>query len=244
MSPEGGSSTRSGSGRRRSTSLRPLTQQSTPARVAARVRRAIANGDFPPGTQLHEVALARQLGVSRGPLREGLQRLSQEGLLTSIRNRGLFVLDLTPENVRDMFLAREAIERCAAAVLLRGDHAAAADALEPLLEQMAQAAEDGDSHAVAEADISFHEKLVALTGSERLRRIHETQAAEARICIHALGSTYDDDVHRVAEHRAIAQALRDGDVELTDQLLVDHMADAVNELVEASRNGQVGEEAD
>lgn len=243
MSPAGGPSSRSGSARRSST-LRPLVQQSTPARVAARVRRAIANGDFPPGSQLHEVALARQLGVSRGPLREGLQRLSQEGLLTSIRNRGLFVVDLTPENVRDMFLAREAIERCAAAVLVRGDHAAAADALEPLLEQMAQAAEAGDSHAVAEADIGFHEKLVALTGSERLRRIHETQAAEARICVHALGSTYDDDVQRVAEHRAIAQALREGDAERTDRLLVAHMADAVAELVEASRSGRVGQEAD
>ncbi len=243
MSPTGDASSRSGSGRRSST-LRPLVQQSTPARVAARVRRAIANGDFPPGSQLHEVALARQLGVSRGPLREGLQRLTQEGLLTAIRNRGLFVVDLTPENVRDMFLAREAIERCAASVLLRGDHAAAADALEPLLEQMARAAEAGDSHGVAEADISFHEKLVALTGSERLRRIHETQAAEARICVHALGSTYDNDVQRVAEHRAIARALREGDAELTDRLLVAHMADAVAELVEASRTGQVRQEAD
>ncbi|WP_228254980.1 GntR family transcriptional regulator [Ornithinimicrobium avium] len=243
MSPEGSAPTVAGAARRAAT-LRPLVQQSTPARVAARVRRAIANGDFPPGSQLHEVALARQLGVSRGPLREGLQRLSQEGLLTSIRNRGLFVVDLTPENVEDMFLAREAIERCAAAVLLRGDHVAAADALERVLDQMARAAEAGDSHGVAEADIGFHEKLVALTGSERLRRIHETQAAEARICVHALGSSYADDVLRVSEHRAIAQALRDGDAELTDRLLVAHMADAVRELVEASRNGRVARQAD
>lgn len=216
--------------------LQPLVQQSTPARVASRVRAAIADGDFPPGAQLHEAELARQLGVSRGPLREGLQRLTQEGLLTSIRNRGLFVVDLTPENVRDMFLAREAIERCAAAVLLRGDHVAAADALEPFLVEMARTAEDGDSYAVAEADISFHEKLVALAGSERLRRIHQTQAAEARICVHALGSTYDNDVLRVAEHRAIAEALRAGDAELTDTLLVRHMDDAVTELVAATQD--------
>src|SRR5690606_9619142 len=108
------------------------------------------HGDFPPGAQLYEADLAKQLGVSRGPLREGLQRLTQEGLLVSIRNRGLFVVDLTPEHVRDMYLAREAIERCAAAVLLRGDHAAAADALEEVLTAMAEAAEAGDSHGVAE----------------------------------------------------------------------------------------------
>ena len=169
------------------TVLEPLVQQSTPSRIATRVREAIARGDFPPGAQLHEAELARQLGVSRGPLREGLQRLTQEGLLTSIRNRGLFVVDLTPENVRDMYLAREAIERCAAGVLVRSDPAdrsAAADALEGAVEAMTESTEAGDSHGVAEADIAFHVLLVELTESERLRRIHQTQAAEARISMH------------------------------------------------------------
>ena len=214
--------------------LEPLVQESTPSRIADRVRRAIASGDFPPGAQLYESDLARQLGVSRGPLREGLQRLAQEGLLVSIRNRGLFVVELTPEHVRDMYLARSAVERCAADVLVRGEHAAAADALEGALAAMAQATEAGDSHGVAEADIRFHETLVELTGSQRLRRIHGTQAAEARICIHALGSTYADDVARVDEHRAIVEALRAGDAELLDRLLVAHMDDAVAELVELS----------
>lgn len=223
--------------------LEPLVQQSTPSRIATRVREAIARGDFPPGAQLHEAELARQLGVSRGPLREGLQRLTQEGLLISIRNRGLFVVDLTPDNVRDMYLAREAIERCAAAVLLRGDRAAAADALDEAVEQMTDATEAGDSHGVAEADIAFHVRLVELTGSERLRRIHQTQAAEARICIHALGSTYENDKVRVREHRAITAALRAGDVDLLDELLVRHMADAVAELVEVSAHALAEEEA-
>lgn len=214
--------------------LEPLVQESTPSRIAALVRAAIASGDFPPGAQLFEADLARQLGVSRGPLREGLQRLAQEGLLVSVRNRGLFVVELTPEHVRDMYLARAAIERCAADVLVRGDHVAAADALGTALEEMARAAEAGDSRGVAEADIRFHETLVGLTGSQRLRRVHETQAAEARICIHALGSTYAHDVLRVEEHRAIVQALRDGDGELLDRLLVAHMEDAVTELVELS----------
>lgn len=229
------------------TVLEPLVQQSTPSRIATRVREAIARGDFPPGAQLHEAELARQLGVSRGPLREGLQRLTQEGLLTSIRNRGLFVVDLTPENVRDMYLAREAIERCAAGVLVRSDPAdrsAAADALEGAVEAMTESTEAGDSHGVAEADIAFHVLLVELTESERLRRIHQTQAAEARICIHALGSTYENDKVRVREHQAIARALRDGDADLLDELIVKHMADAVSELVGMSEEALAAEDPD
>ena len=52
--------------------------------------------------------------MSRGPLREGLQRLTAEGLLVSIRNRGLFVIDITPERVGDVYVARQAVERAAA----------------------------------------------------------------------------------------------------------------------------------
>ncbi|MBA2695121.1 MAG: GntR family transcriptional regulator [Actinobacteria bacterium] len=221
--------------------LDPVVQQSTPMMIAARVREAIAQGDFAPGAQLFEAELARQLGVSRGPLREGLQRLTQEGLLVSIRNRGLFVVHLTADDVRDMYLARGAIERGAAAVVVARDPVGTADALEPVLEQMAQAAEAGDSRGVADADIRFHEVLVARSGSARLARVHATQVTEARICIQALGSTHSTDEVRLAEHRRIADALRAGDADLVDSLLARHMADAVADLVELSETSPLPE---
>jgi DNA-binding GntR family transcriptional regulator len=73
----------------------PLVQESTPSIIAEKLRQAIAHGELKPGAQLGEAELARKLGVSRGPLREGMQRLTQEGLLVSIRNRGLFVIEVT-----------------------------------------------------------------------------------------------------------------------------------------------------
>jgi len=104
--------------------------------IATRVREAISAGDFPPGSQLYEAELVGQLGISRGPLREGLQRLTQEGLLTSVRNRGLFVVELAPQNVHEMYLAREAIERRAAAAVVRTGPAAAARALQKVVTEM------------------------------------------------------------------------------------------------------------
>ena len=96
----------------------PLVQRSTPSIIADKLRAAIGYGELKPGEQLLEADLARQLGVSRGPLREGMQRLTQEGLLVAIRNRGLFVIDMTPEDIRDMYIAREAIERGAGELLV------------------------------------------------------------------------------------------------------------------------------
>jgi len=218
--------------------LRPVVQQSTPMIIAAQVREAIAQGHFPPGSQMYETQLAEQLGVSRGPLREGLQRLTQEGLLVAVRHRGLFVVELTPENVRDMYLAREAIERCAVAVVVRERPAETADALDEVLARMEAAAHVGDSHQLGESDIHFHEVLVAQSGSERLVRQHGTQVVEARICIQALGTSNEDDRHRLKEHRAIADAIRAGDADLADRLLRQHMVDAVQELMALAPGGR------
>ncbi|WP_344741399.1 GntR family transcriptional regulator, partial [Pseudonocardia halophobica] len=98
--------------------LEPIDRRSTAAIVADRIRAAIMRGTFPPGTQLGEVDLAARLGVSRGPLREAMQRLVAEGLLRSERHRGLFVRDLDAADVRDVYTARTAVERAAALLLL------------------------------------------------------------------------------------------------------------------------------
>lgn len=224
------STTDAGPGSGPASVIGPLTQESTPSMIAGRVREAIARGEYQPGQQVSEAALASRLGVSRGPLREGLQRLTQEGLLISIRNRGLFVVEMTPENVRDMFLAREAVERAAAGAVHRRDPVAAGRALAHAVAEMARAAERGDEVAVSDWDIAFHQRLVAEAHSPRLLRIHETLLTETRMCVHALEETYTTGGTRVAEHRAIAEAVSSGDAELTDVLLVRHMADAVERL--------------
>jgi DNA-binding GntR family transcriptional regulator len=207
--------------------IEPLMQQSTPSIIADKLRRAIGHGELKPGDQLSEAELARKFGVSRGPLREGMQRLTQEGLLVSIRNRGLFVIEMTPRDVRDMYLAREAIERAAAHKILEGDHTAAGDDLLQIVEQMAGAQTPAE---VSEFDIYFHERLVQLACSPRLSRMHQTSITETRMCIHALDETYAKSEVREEEHRALANAIKSGDRELTDRLLSAHMDDAINRL--------------
>lgn len=209
--------------------IEPLAQQSTPSIIADKLRSAIGSGELKPGAQLNEAALARQLGVSRGPLREGMSRLTQEGLLVSIRNRGLFVIDMTPAEIRDMYYAREAIEWAAAYLILRdGDFESVGLQLYMIVEKMKAAG--NDSAAVGELDIEFHELLVRSAGSKRLLRMHQTSIIETRMCIHALEKTYATEDKRIIEHHQLASAIRRGEVERTEELLSDHMEDAVQRL--------------
>ncbi|RNI21273.1 GntR family transcriptional regulator [Flexivirga caeni] len=210
--------------------LRPVVRESTAVMIADQVRDAIERGDLRPGAQLGEAELARQLGVSRGPLREGLQRLTQEGLLLSIRNRGLFVIEMTPDRVRDMYTARQAVERAAAEQIHLADPHEAGTELLTIADTMQEMVDADDATGMGEADIAFHDLLVRLAGSPRLSRMHRTLLTETRMGIHALGPTYRGDDARVAEHREIAQSFVDRDPERTDRLLRLHMADAVTRL--------------
>src|SRR5919108_5496079 len=75
--------------------LGPLNPESMASIIARRLRAAIMYGSLPPGRQLNEAELAARFGVSRGPLREAMQRLVPEGLLRRDSYRGLGVLSLT-----------------------------------------------------------------------------------------------------------------------------------------------------
>ena len=211
--------------------LKPVLRKSTAAMIADSVRGALERGDLAPGAQLGEAELARQLGVSRGPLREGLQRLTQEGLLLSIRNRGLFVIEMTPDRVRDMYVARSAVERAAAEQIHLGTPEEAGAELLKITDAMSATAEAADRSGVGEADIAFHDVLVGFAGSPRLSRMHRTLLTETRMGIHALDPTYEGDDTRVAEHQAIAQSFIDRDPGETDRLLQLHMIDAVHRLI-------------
>lgn len=206
--------------------LDPVVQESTPSIIARALRRAISDGTFGPGDQLGEAALARSLGVSRGPLREAMQRLTQEGLLVSHRNRGLFVPDLTPESVSDMYLLRTTIETAALErVLEYGVGAETADRLDAAVDAMAALAHEPRSVAMVAADLDFHHALVEAARSPRLSRVHETVLVETSMCLHAMRGTYTDAESRLAEHREIAAAVRAGDAGRARSLLVEHMND-------------------
>jgi len=133
--------------------------------VTERLRTSIVTGSLKPGSQLSEVELANSFGVSRGPVREALQRLVQEGLLHSEPHRGVFIPVLTDDDVLDIYLAREALESAAIRSIVTNDtSAAASQALDQYVTQMEKAEAKGDWEAVGNFDLEFHVALVDASG--------------------------------------------------------------------------------
>src|SRR5690606_30863659 len=131
---------------------------------------------------------------------------------------------------RDIYLARTAVERSALAEVARRGEAGPADVLDQVIVTMADAARAGDDERLGEPDLQFHQALVEAAGSARLLRMHRTLVTETRICLRGLAGTYPSELVRVAEHSAIVEALRAGDADAADHLLVAHMEDGLARL--------------
>lgn len=213
-----------------------VNNESTTTNIARQLRRGIMTGAFAPGTQLTESALAAEFNVSRGPLREAMQRLVSEGLLRSERHRGLFVMDLEPTDVYDIYAARAAVEGAAARQIVNNPtiQAEVLDELRKALEAMDEAAAAQDAEALAEADFRFHEALVAASGSKRLIRMSGTLLVETRMCLAALKRSTQHPHDRVAEHRRIYFAVQRGEEQKALEYLEAHMDDALARLAPGS----------
>ncbi|MGH3633669.1 GntR family transcriptional regulator [Mycobacterium sp.] len=212
----------------------PLSRQSTAELIADRLREAITRGQLAPGQQLGEASLAAQFAVSRGPLREAMQRLVAEGLVRSERHRGIFVVELTEADVRDVYRLRKAIEHAAIEEICLGGARAASDAgarLGVAVDAMIAAAAHQDAAAVADADQQFHEVLVACAQSSRLHRAMRTLLSETRMLLGELKDAYPDPGEQVAEHIALRDAIGAGDWATALRLIDEHLDDGARRLL-------------
>ena len=159
------------------------TAMSAALELATRITGLIEAGEFPPGTQLSEVALAEELGVSRNTLREAFRVLARDGLVDHIPNRGVFVHTFTREDVSDLWAYRNFVEVGAV-----GGAETGTERFRACLARMSAAFADAragvaarDWQAVGTANNAFHQAIVDLAGVRRLSADAHNALALARI---------------------------------------------------------------
>ncbi|MDQ0678648.1 DNA-binding GntR family transcriptional regulator [Arthrobacter pascens] len=210
--------------------------------IADHLREQIVLGHIRPGQQIKESRLASQLNRSRGPLREALQRLCQEGILISRRNRGVFVTEITTHDLKEIYEVRESLESAAASRLLAGSPKQIQDTCEVLKEIVADLEEQVTAskwQTIARLDMQFHSSLVAGMGNSRFIRIYETLAAESRMCILNLEVSYPRVDDLVKEHQNILDLLEAGDRNGLLKSIKRHMQKAVEDLTATEQDKRI-----
>jgi DNA-binding GntR family transcriptional regulator len=192
-------------------------------RVYTRLRDEILSGALEPGTELQEVALSENLGVSRGPIREAIGRLAAEGLVTVRPRRGAVVRELSTEEFLEAYQVREALE--VMAVRLAVPRLAEADvaALETYIAEMTFCAERGDTQGFFEANSGFHRAFFDISGNRMLVDLYRGLCSQIdRYRLRSL--ELRGNVQRsIAEHKAILRAAKAGDVERAAHLVSEHI---------------------
>jgi len=186
---------------------RPLERSSTASQVAQCVRGQIARGELAPGDRIVELNLARDLGVSRSPIREALGQLELEGLVESIPYRGAYVRRLDAVRFRQLLEFRLALEEFAVRRLARCIDATGLERLRSALERIAERARASDFEGAIAADLSLHEMLVELAGNEPLRGAYRAMINEFRLYIRLTSRHYASIAELASEHDDLLRAL-------------------------------------
>jgi DNA-binding GntR family transcriptional regulator len=207
--------------------------------VADILRRAILDGSLKPGQKLHENALARQLAVSRSPIREALLQLERERLVDGRLNRSAVVRRPTPDEIRQVYTIRAALEGIAA----RWAAERATPAQVAQLKQMAAALNQAtlaDRAGARGAEtvgpaIEFHAAIADIASSAELQRLLASLHNQIKLVMAAglasLTRRRARDIH--AEHLALIAAIAAGDGARAEQLASAHVRGARDRLVTA-----------
>jgi DNA-binding GntR family transcriptional regulator len=202
-----------------------------------RLSDAIVLGELPPGSKLSEPVLARQYGVSRGPLREALNRLQERHLVVRTEHIGARVAELSAQILTEAFVVREALEGMAARQAAQNATEEDLAALRRAYDRHVTAAqEQGEGPVWRSVDEDFH--LIVARASKnpllikllcedfyQLVRFYRTQLVHVR----GRGARI------VAEHRRILEAIEDRDGELAELQMRRHIVAARQQLSAALR---------
>jgi DNA-binding GntR family transcriptional regulator len=213
----------------RTVPVAPARRRGLADEVADRIRDAVFDGGYPPGSQLREVELAEALGVSRGPVREALLKLEREGLVRSEWHRGATVTALSDVDVAELDTLRAALEQLAVALVVERAPEHDLTAIDDAVRRMERAA---DEHEMVRCDLGFHDAVYAAAGHRRLREAWEAIRSQVHLfLLTRIGVDTDGYLAGIpAEHARLAAALRARDRETALALFAEHRRHAFDIL--------------
>ena len=205
--------------------------------IADQLREAIVSDEFKPGQRIVERQIAEAMQTSRGPVRDALLLLENEGLVVRYSHRGTFVARLTMEDAEEIWSLRQAIESVAVEYALRRATPEDLDELDNLVEEMAAKVKAGYSLSEAtELDLAFHRTLCRISGHKRALAAWEALSSQTRALLvgHRRRNPRDFPERAVSWHRRLVDALRAGDLDRSQDELRKHLATTVEGLIISS----------
>jgi DNA-binding GntR family transcriptional regulator len=195
------------------------------------LRDMIASHRFTSGTWINAEQLAKELGVSRTPVWQALKELEKQGLVRHEPNRGIRMVEMTPDMAVELYEVRGVLEGMAASLAARCIPARSIKRLEAILDRQHELVQRQDSVAYSRSDFEFHAELYNSCRNWLLKELLDKIKSKAQPFVRditpILGELYRD-------HRGLVQALKQGDAQAARQTMLRHNR-RVRRLVEQDR---------
>ncbi len=195
--------------------------------VANQLRQAILAGQFPPNERLVEQEIAESMQTSRGPVRDALKILENEGLVVRQSPRGAFVAQLHPEDFIEIYTLREALETLAVRYAIQNATDQQIGNLAELVRSMENMShQDYNQVDATELDLEFHHTLCKISGHKRVLNFWESLSGQIRLVLLKYRLINPDDlrVRSVSWHTKIVEAMRERNPDKAVKELGIHMA--------------------
>jgi len=209
--------------------------------AAELIRNAIIEGRLEPGRRLKEEELARELGISRTPVREALLMLQAEDLVVATPNRGATVRVHDAKDLHDQYELRALLEgfatRCAAERITKEE----VEVLRESCVRFDALSPDADLRGVVRENLFFHNTILAVADSERLAALVR-KVIELPLVYNSYRWYSADQMGISAHyHRQIVKALADGDADRAELIMKEHLFEARDLLVARVKAIQAGQ---
>src|SRR5271154_674971 len=197
------------------------------------VKAQVLSGAFAGGELISEGEVAGALGMSRTPVREAFLRLEAEGLLRLYPQRGALVVPVSSDEARAVIEARLILEQFAAGkVIARGPAACGAvfERLSAELQRQRDAVAKSDLQGFADADRAFHSVILQESGNAIVAGFYSSLRDRQTRMNRELVMHEERITTILEEHRLFAEAVRDGDLERTEEVLRTHLVSTMRTL--------------
>lgn len=202
------------------------------AQVYQSLKEEISSGSFPPGAKLQEQLLAEQFHVSRSPIREALRKLTADGLVEEVPNRGVFVRRFTATDIEEIYEVRDMLETQAISHLNQSVMLSREKEFLGLLDSMRNAYDVGDMQRYIGLDTQLHRLMVDCCGNSLLGDLYTRVECHfqqfRRSSLEDLGRFRDS----LGEHENIIRLLLVGNTAEAAQVNKTHLLLARDQILE------------
>lgn len=201
------------------------------SRVVHTIRTEILDGRISPGTALRQIPLAEEHSVSQTVIRESLQSLEQQGLVTKNGQRGFAVRAFDVGELVDAYRVREVLEGLAASLCCRKASRDDVDALRTLAHGIHDASGEQNRARRSELESQFHQTLLRLSGNETLERVSVGYRFVGNLVV-----TNRDPASLLMEHLAIVDAIAENRSDDAEALARQHVRRSADSIAQSTDN--------